>query len=986
MRAPFFVPRFPLSMTVIADIKPPPDLPQALRPELEDRLAAFAQASDEAGIDPQVFSAVSQTLARVFACSAFVAGSCTRYPALLPDLIAAGELDAPASAEAYRQRLRRALGDPAAVDEEAAAAVLRRFRRREMVRIAWRDLSGRSSLAEVMLELSALAETCLQQALDVLYARQVAAFGQPVSDRGDPQQLVVIAMGKLGARELNFSSDIDLIFAYPRSGQTRGGGRTTRNEEFFLRLCRRLVKLIGTAGADGRVFRVDLNLRPYGENGPLVMNFGAMEEYYLRQGREWERYAWIKARVVAGDREAGNRLLERLRPFIYRRYLDFGAFESLRDMKERIAREVRRRRLEDNIKLGRGGIREVEFFGQMFQLIRGGVTPRLQRRSILKVLEVLADENIVPGPVIRELASAYRFLRRTENRLQESEDRQTHRLPADPVQRTRLAYAMGFDDWAAFDGRLKAVMAAVHRHFDQLLSGGREAKVGADRDAAITSLDEVWQALVQGEEARQRLQRAGFEQPGDVLLQLDHLRDDMLTRSLSLEARRRLDRLMPRLLSSLREAPEAPLVLGRIVDLLKTILRRSSYLALLLENPAALTHLVRLAGASPWIISHLTRHPVLLDELLDPRTLYTPPCRSEIARDIKARLASIDPNDLEYQIETLNVFKQACLLRVAAADVTGHLPLMRTSDHLTDIAEVIVGEVLELAWRHLVRRHGLPSCSPARGAARRGFAVVAYGKLGGIELGYGSDLDLVFLHAGGRGQTVGGRQPVDDGQFFARLGQRVVHILTAHTGAGVLYEADMRLRPSGSSGLLVSHVDAFEEYQLEKAWTWEHQAIIRARAIAGDPALMDRFREIRGRVLRLPREAGALRREVADMRERMRRERLKPSADTFDLKQDRGGIVDIEFLVQYLVLLNAHRHAELLRWTDNVRLLEELTHTGVLSDADAYLLRETYLTCRQRVHRLDLQEKPARVPRQSVAAPCDRVWRLWRRYLGDPDA
>ncbi len=972
-------------MSVIADIKPPPDLPEALRPDLEDRLTAFAGAVRDAGIDPQVFAGVSQSLARVFACSDFVAASCTRHPELLPELIAGGDLDAPASGETCRRRLRRALGDPGVLDESAAAAILRRFRRREMVRIAWRDLSGRSSLAEVMLELSALAETCLQQALEVLYARQVETYGRPLSDAGDPQQLVVVAMGKLGARELNFSSDIDLIFAYPRSGRTRGGGRSIRNEEFFLRLCRRLVKLIGAAGPDGRVFRVDLNLRPYGENGPLVMNFGAMEEYYLRQGREWERYAWIKARVAAGDREAGKRLLERLRPFIYRRYLDFGAFESLRDMKERIAREVKRRRLEDNIKLGRGGIREVEFFGQMFQLIRGGVTPRLQRRSILKVLEVLAEENIVPRQVTRELASAYRFLRRTENRLQEFEDRQTHRLPGDPVPRARLAYAMGFDDWEAFDGRLRAVMDVVHRHFGQLLAGGRGESLSGAQEPALTALEDIWQAVVRGEEALRRLQRAGFERPGDILSQLDHLRDDVLTRSLSLEARRRLDRLMPRLLDSLRSAPEAPLVLGRIADLLRTILRRSSYLALLLENPAALTHLVRLAGASPWIITHLTRHPVLLDELLDPRTLYTPPRRSEIARDIRARLANIDPNDLEYQIEALNVFKQACVLRVAAADVTGHLPLMRTSDHLTDIAEVIVGEVLELAWRHLVRRHGLPACSSQRSAAGRGFAVVAYGKLGGIELGYGSDLDLVFLHAGRRGQTLGGRQSVDEGEFFARLGQRVVHILTAHTGAGVLYEADMRLRPSGSSGLLVSHIDAFEEYQLEKAWTWEHQAIIRARAIAGDPSLMDRFRQIRGRVLRLPREAEKLRHEVADMRERIRRERLKPSADTFDLKQDHGGIVDIEFLVQFLVLLHARSHAELLRWTDNVRLLEELTHTGVLSDTDAYLLRETYLACRQQVHRLDLQEKPARVPRQHMAAPCGRVWRLWRRHLGDPE-
>jgi glutamate-ammonia-ligase adenylyltransferase len=983
MRAPFLF----IAMIPLSDIKLPPDLPNALRPGLEDRLAVFEQAVARAGISPETLLPVAGTLPRVFACSDFVAKTCTGRPGLLQDLIDSGDLASSVSGSTYRQRLLSVLGDPAAATEETAAVALRRFRQREMVRIAWRDIAGQSRLGEVMEELSALAEACLQTALDVLYARQMASFGQPVSDDGEPQQLVVIAMGKLGARELNFSSDIDLIFAYPRSGQTRGAGRSIGNEEFFLRLCRRLVKVIGAGGADGQVFRVDLNLRPYGENGPLVMNFSAMEDYYLRQGREWERYAWIKARVVAGDHQAGGRLLEVLRPFIYRRYLDYGAFESLRDMKTRIVREVKRRRLEDNIKLGRGGIREIEFFGQMFQLIRGGVTPRLQRRRILEVLAVLADENIVSRRVADELASAYRFLRRTENRLQEFEDRQIHRLPADPVQRVRLAYAMGFAGWEAFSRRLEKAMRDVHRHFDQLLAGGRGGvQASGDEDSATARLEEIWRDVVFGEDARRGLHGLGFECPDEIINQLDHLRDDALMRGLSLEARRRLDKLMPLLLDSLRPAPDAAVVLGRIVDLLKTILRRSSYLALLLENRSALTHLVRLAGASPWIINHLTRHPVLLDELLDPRTLYTPPRRDEIERDLKSRLAHIDPADLEYQIEAMNVFQQACVLRVAAADVTGHLPLMRTSDHLTDIAEVIVSEVLELAWRHLIERHGLPACSAPQDTTGRGFAVVAYGKLGGIELGYGSDLDLVFLHAGGRGQTTGGRQPVDEIQFFARLGQRVVHILTAHTAAGVLYEADMRLRPSGSSGLLVSHIDAFEEYQLEKAWTWEHQAIIRARAIAGDRALMERFNEIRARVLSLPRDRERLRREVTDMRERMRRERLKPSAENFNLKQDRGGVVDIEFLVQYLVLLHARARHELLRWTDNVRLLEELTRTGVLSDTDAYLLRETYLAFRQRIHRLDLQEKPARVPRKSVADSCARVWRLWQRYLGDTEA
>ena len=958
----------------------PPGLPSQLAADCRARQVAFEQAAN--GIDLPVDAAFAEALKRVFACSDFACKLCVQHPDLLAELAASGDLRRSYERDCYRKRLARQVAiirRPLA--PERLGELLRCFRQREMLRIAWRDLAGWCNLDAVMADLSALAEACLQTALEVLYERLCARYGTPAAPDAAPQNLVVIGMGKLGAGELNFSSDIDLVFTYPQAGETRDGPRSIGNEKFFLHLCRDLVQVIGARTAHGLVFRVDLNLRPYGENGPLCMHFDAMEDYYLRQGREWERYAWIKARAVAGDIPAGKRLLGILRPFIYRRYLDFGAFDALREMKSRISREVRRKRLRNDIKLGPGGIREIEFFAQMFQLIRGGVTPRLQERRLLKVLQILSQERLIEQPVAAALSRAYVFLRNTEHRLQEFADQQTHRLPDAPLARTRLAYAMGFSGWADFARRLRQHMQTVHQHFSQLLAdAGSTRKEQGAQETTPGRLSHIWRADIPATEAREQLQQLGFEHAAEIARLLHDLRHDRVMRNLSSAARRRLDRLMPLVLETIRNRPFSDATLGHIIDLVKAVLRRSSYLALLAENPSTLQHLVRLTEASGWILALLTRHPVLLDELLDPRTLYRPASRPALEREIQNRLSGIDPLDLEQQIETLVVFKQAGMLRVAAADISGHLPLMKTSDHLTDIAEVVVTRALELAWRHLVQRHGHPDGRQTSGTAQSCFAVIAYGKLGGIELGYGSDLDLVFLHAGSHGRT-DGPQAIDNAQFYIRLGQRMVHILTTRSRAGRLYETDMRLRPSGSSGLLVSHVGSFEDYQLEKAWTWEHQAIIRARAIAGDLQLGRRFAEIRAKVLSRKRDPRKLRREIVAMRARMRAEHLKPATGMFDLKQGYGGIVDIEFLVQYLVLRHAHSHIELQRWTDNVRLLQALMETQVLSPQNAHFLRETYLACRQTVHRLNLQQKPARVTSRVLTEHCRRVWEIWQRHL-----
>jgi glutamate-ammonia-ligase adenylyltransferase len=916
---------------------------------------------------------VLNSIKQVFAFSEFVAAACTRDPALLTDLIDSGDLVRRLEIDDYHHQFERMLADVR--DEVALSGMLRRIRRREMVRIAWRDLAGWADLPETMTDLSDFADACLDHALSILHQWQCDKFGVPTAADGSEQHLVILGLGKLGARELNFSSDVDLIFAFPGSGQTRGADSSLSNEDFFSRLCRRMAKVIGQPTADGLVFRVDLRLRPFGESGPLAMDFNAIEQYYQEQGREWERYALIKARTVAGDKGAGNFLIEQLHPFIYRRYLDYSAFESLREMKQMIALEVKRKGLANDIKLGPGGIREIEFFGQIFQLIRGGVTPALQETGILKVLRALAAEQNIPPEVCRELTGAYEFLRNTENRLQEYSDQQTHRLPSDESGRLRLAASMGFDDVSSFNDALDKYRKNVHDHFQMLLESGDAAKNAPKKQVP---LDSIWQNVMDAGQAKQTLAAMGYDQPQEVLRLLEYLRNDPETRALSPKGRQRLDKLMPRFLTEIGTSDNPLSTLRRIIDLIKTIERRTSYLALLLENPTALSHLVKLSNASPWIATFLAHHPVLLDELLDPRTLYQPPLKQEMVERLHRRLAMIAPDDLEYQIEQMCIFKQINVLRVATADVTGTLPLMRVSDYLSEIAEIILNEVVDLAFNHLVAKHGAPACRLGDEIGRKGFAVIAYGKLGGLELGYGSDLDLVFLHTGTNEQTGGTEKAIDSAQFYNRLGQRVIHLLTAHTRAGKAYEIDTRLRPSGSSGILVSHIDAFSAYQLEEAWTWEHQALIKARPICGDDLIAERFEKLRSRVLARQRKEIELKEEVIGMRQRMRKELLKSDADLFDLKQDTGAMVDIEFLVQYLVLLNSQKHPDLLNWTDNVRLLQTLIETGTMDEYTAHLLKHAYLIYRAAAHQLSLQEKPAKVSREKFKLLQERVTEIYQ--------
>lgn len=948
------------------------DNPESLQrlPEPLKRAAALAWSAfsaNSARLEIEIAGwpdAIGNSVGPVWAESPFVAEQCTGRPELLKELVESGRLLRSIDEESYRADLRSLL--ERADTETELMTVLRRFRNREMVRIAWRDIAGWADLDETLRDLSALADVCVQESLDFLFRAACATRGTPLNKQGQPQSLVVLAMGKLGAFELNFSSDIDLIFAYRDEG-VLADKRETSYCEFYTKLARNLVKVLDTQTEDGFAFRVDLRLRPFGDSGPLVQNFYALEAYYQSQAREWERYAMVKVRPMAGDWEAGRELQEFLRPFVYRRYLDYRTLGELRELKQKISLELQRKDRQENIKLGPGGIREIEFVGQAFQLIRGGREKRLRERRIQVVLAALADLRLLPASAVEMLLDAYRFLRTVENRLQQYADRQTHDLPTDPIQRLSLAYAMGFSDWRSFKAHIDKVRRDVHEVFEQVVA---PTKAEARETFALSGNHEHIGAA---------LRNLGWPTPESGARLVETFQASHAVRNLTPRGASELARLMPMLLRATASTEQPDDALERIFALLEAIASRNVYLTLLAENPQALSQLVKLAAGSPWITNYIAQHPLLLDELLDPRALYAPLSKAELERELKRKLDSIDPEDLEQILIGLRQFKQTNVLRVAAADFVGAIPIMVVSDYLTYTAEVLVNEVMRQAWQLTAARHGVPPGASIDEVS--GFGVIAYGKLGGIELGYGSDLDLVFLYDGNDTELTNGERPVSTAEFFARMGKRIIHLLTANTPAGVLYEVDLRLRPSGSSGLLVSSVDAYDTYQMESAWTWEHQALVKARFVAGDPEIGKRFGAVREKSLCRKRDIEALRAEILEMREKMRANLAARDPAVFDLKQGSGGIVDIEFIVQFGVLSRAHHYKKLTEWTDVVRLLDSLTEAGFLNADDAGLLRQAYCLFRERTHRLALLEVPALVPADEYFEFRSRVQRIWRDVM-----
>ena len=827
-------------------------------------------------------------------------------------------------------------------DEVELYRTLRDLRTSVMVHLIVRDLCGMADLSEVTRTTSDLAEQTLNFALTHLNAWMQRDYGVPTgSDSGAPQELLVIGMGKLGGEELNVSSDIDLVFAYPEEGETRGP-RSISNYEYFDRLCRKLIAAISTRTENGYVFRVDTRLRPYGEGGPLAVSFAMLENYFITQGREWERYAWIKARVICGKRSAD--LMQLVRPFVFRKYLDFATLDSMRDLHAQVRQEVRRREMNENIKLGPGGIREIEFIAQVFQLIRGGRDSGLRIRPTLAVLEKLAALNLLTAEAAKDLHDAYVFLRNLEHRLQYLDDDQTQCLPKNAQDRELVAKAMGFGDLQAFMERLDAHRARVSLHFEEVLAAPQ---------IKSHPLLALWQGSLTEEDAAKALTGLGYGDARQIVLRLKNIRGGSRYRQMPASTQLRLDALMPALIEA--AAPLGDVTLERLLSLIESIGRRESYLALLLEYPQALQTLARLCGASSWAAQYLAQHPLVLDELLDPRTLYSPPDWSRLDSTLGAQLRDADT---EQQMDILRQFQHAQVFRLVAQDLAGLLALETLSDHLSFLADLILKWVLRICWEGLRHKH---HDDPQ-------FAIIGYGKLGGKELGYASDLDLIFLYDDDHPEA----QAV-----YARLAQRINSWLTSYTGAGVLYETDLRLRPDGAGGLLVSGIDAFSEYQRLHAWVWEHQALSRGRFVAGDQSIGNRFEAIRNEVLCTKRDLTKLRVEILNMRKKILDAHPNASG-LFDLKHDRGGIIDVEFVVQYLVLGYAHTHPVLTGNIGNLALLKLAAELKLLPSDLAEKARIGYRTFRRLQHALRLNnEKYPRVESSEIKEHREAVLNLW---------
>ncbi|MBI1394769.1 MAG: bifunctional [glutamate--ammonia ligase]-adenylyl-L-tyrosine phosphorylase/[glutamate--ammonia-ligase] adenylyltransferase [Betaproteobacteria bacterium] len=874
----------------------------------------------------------------------------SRYAARLlaraPDLVPSGSLAAPYA----RERMETELGAAAPADEAALKRALRQLRARVMLHVMARDLAGLAPLGEVVSTVTALAEVAIEFGLELVDSWTARQFGEPLDANGRRQRLIVVGMGKLGGGELNVSSDIDLIFVYPEDGETTGE-RSVSVHEYFTRVGRRLINALSDPTEDGFVFRVDMRLRPYGESGPLVVSLDMLEEYFTVHGRAWERYAWVKARALTGDRSAELDALAM--PFVYRRHLDFSAIQSMRELHDQIAAEVRRRDITDNIKLGRGGIREVEFTVQVFQLIRGGREPGLRVRPTLDALRAVVERGLLPAGAQTELGEAYAFLRTLEHRLQYLDDAQTQELPVDPADRDRLAASLGFRDFDALLTRLDTHRTVVAGHFEAIFAGPAPASRDPLADALRPGADDAAGLDI--------LEDLGFERPPEVLAKVRTLSGSSRFQQMSASARGRLDDLLPRLVRSAARHSPASSTLDRLLDIVESIGRRESYLALLVEYPQALDAVARLVSLSGWACDYLARHPMLLDELIDPRQLVEPDW-PRLDAELATALAH-EAGNAEGQMDLLRQFRHIQTFRLLALDLAGVLTLERLSDHLSDLACLLLRHCLRLTWERLPSRH---RDDPL-------FAVIAYGKLGGKELGYESDLDIIFLfddEAPGASEN------------YARLAQRMNGMLNSYTGAGILYETDLRLRPDGASGLLVRRLEAFAEYQRRSAWTWEHQALTRARYVAGDATLGAAFETLRVEILRKPRELDALREEVREMRRRMR-DGHPNTSELFDIKHDPGGIVDVEFVVQFLVLAHASRHAALTGNIGNIGLLHLAQSLELVAAPLGARAADAYRIFRRQQHALRLRgDRYARVPPEALARERSAVAALWDSVLG----
>jgi [glutamine synthetase] adenylyltransferase / [glutamine synthetase]-adenylyl-L-tyrosine phosphorylase len=901
-------------------------------------------------------------LQRVEICSPFLIRLLVKDKALLDDLLESSDIP-------YRlDEMHHYFALQKINDEPALKKTLRKLRQRVIARIILRDVNGLADFNEVAKTISDFADFAIKVAVEYLHKWQVVEYGRPLDAQGVPQSLVVIGMGKLGGAELNVSSDIDLIFAYGQVGQT-DGENSISNQDYFAKLGKKLIAALDEVTEDGFVFRVDMRLRPFGSEGVLVPSLDALEAYYQNNGREWERYAWIKGREITG----GEAVTSLLKPFVYRKYLDYGALASMRDLKVQIQRDINSRNTknaggQDDIKLGRGGIREIEFIAQVFQLIRGGQDKSLQIRPTLKVLSLLKDKHVLPEETIESLSDAYVFLRNLEHRLMYLEDAQTQDLPRHDDAKSRIATAMNFASWNDFILILNQHRDVVQMHFDQTFSteeAKKEKGEAGEHHEALAEAKSIWDGEFGDAESLLALEKLGFRKASDTLKQIQELHQGHRYKQLPELSRQRFNQLLPVLIEVAGQVPNADIALMRTMDLIEAICRRASYLAMMAEFPHALRLIVQLCGASAWCAQYLIKHPIVLDELLDEVTLYAAPNLEEMRIEITNTMEGLH-GDMEQQMDAMRHFQHATVFRYAAQDIAGQLSLETLSDYLSDLADLILDVSIKTIWQSFSQKH----------IEQPKFAVIGYGKLGSKELGYASDLDIIFLFD----------DPADDaGSIYARFAQRINNWFNSLTTAGLLYEIDLQLRPDGSSGLLVSSIQAFHDYQLKRAWTWEHQAITRARFVAGDANVGVAFTDIRKQVLQQVRDRDKLCASVIEMREKIRQSQ-RLNADLFDLKHSLGGIIDVEFIVQYLVLANAAQHSELTQNMGNIALLTKLGALGVIDVDLACKVGDAYREYRRLQHAARLQgDTQAKVEHSQVASHAKAVSELWQQvFLNTP--
>ena len=850
-----------------------------------------------------------------------------------------------------RQEMESWLDSKKTLNEIDLNKSLRKLRQHVIANIILRDLNQLAHLDEVLKSVTALAEVVLNHAHQFHFEALKSMHGSPIGFNGEEQHLSIVGMGKLGGEELNVSSDIDLIFAYPEEGDTNGK-ESISNQSFFIKLGKKIISSINDITEDGFVFRVDMQLRPFGSEGQLACSYQMLEDYYQKYGREWERYAWVKGRVIVGPHEELHKIID---PFIYRKYLDYGALNSMRDLKAQIQNDVNKRGIQENIKLGRGGIRKVEFIAQVYQLIRGGQDKTLRIKSLLPTLALLEAKQLLSKEGVKALSEAYEFLRNLEHRLQYMEDMQTQELPKSDESKLRIAQSMNYQDWHVFYQDLEIHRANVEFYFDEVFKESIQEENSEELNIAKT----LWNSTLKLEDAHFALKKFGFKSSNEAYQVLDGLKRSSRYLHLPEASRQRFDLLMPLIIHqmSLISNPDSTLI--RIISILESICKRASYLAMLTENPSALKILIKLSEAGSWLTQYLIQHPILIDELLDINHFYRKPDFAAIKEKLSKDLLEAK-DDIEQQMNIMRNIKHATIFKLAALEVIGDVSVENLSDYLTELADLLIDETLKLVWGHMYPEQNDPPK----------FAVIAYGKFGGKEMSYTSDLDIVFLYDDDREGVI---------EKYGRFAQRINSWLSTYTSSGVLYEIDLALRPDGASGLLVSSLEVFKDYQLKRAWTWEHQAITRARFCAGDKDIGDQFEKIRFDIVTSQRDTNKLKRDIVEMRERMF-EKHKTAKDYFNLKQDRGGIIDIEFIVQYFVLAFSTVHKELTDNIGNIGLLNLFSEKGLIEASIAKHLIDAYRTYRSLQHQLGLEAKiDGNVNYLQVGSHPNEVREIWEQ-------